>query len=145
MTISKNGFTISTDPNLIDLDEVHRFLSTETYWAKNIPMATVEKSIRNSLCFSLFFEGKQIGFARIITDKATFAYMSDVYILKEFRGKGLSKWLVEVMMEHPDLQGLRRFVLVTYDAQSLYDKFGFKNLGHPERYMEIVRENAYKN
>jgi len=143
MAIEKNGFTISTDTNLIDLDEVHRFLSTETYWAKNIPMATVEKSIRNSLCFSLFFDGKQIGFARIITDKATFAYMSDVYILKEFRGKGLSKWMMEVMMEHPDLQGLRRFVLVTYDAQSLYDKFGFKNLAHPERYMEIVRENIY--
>lgn len=145
MTTSKNGFTISTDKSLINIKEVHLFLSTETYWAKNIPIEIVERSIENSLCFSLLFEEKQIGFARIITDRSTFAYMSDVYILKEFRGKGLSKWLVEVMMAHPDLNGVRRFVLVTYDAQSLYEQFGFRKVAHPERYMEILKENAYSN
>lgn len=144
MEINQPPFTITTDKSRIDLGEVHRFLSTETYWAKNIPLEIVQRSVDHSLCFSLFYESRQIGFARIITDKATFAYMSDVYILKDFRGKGLSKWLVQEMMSHPDLQGIRRFVLVTYDAQSLYEQFGFRKVAHPERYMEIIKDKIYE-
>jgi GNAT superfamily N-acetyltransferase len=111
----KGRYSISTNPKRLDLDAIHGFLS-RSFWAEGIPKKLVAKSIRNSLCFGLFHDRSQIGFARVITDRATFAYLCDVYILEPHRGKGLSKWLVEAVMAHPDLQGLRRFQLVTRDA-----------------------------
>ena len=143
MEISDNDFIFSDDSNLIDVVEVHRYLSEESYWAKNIPFDTVKKSISNCLCFGVYKNTMQIGFARWITDKATFAYLCDVYIEKDFRGLGLSKKLMSLMMFHPDLQGLRTYTLGTLDAHGLYAQFGFKPLAIPERRMEIVVKDIY--
>lgn len=145
MEIKENEFIFSDDTNLIDLIAVHRYLSEESYWAKGIPFATVKTSIRNSLCFGVYKEGKQIAFARWVTDRATFAYLCDVYVEKEFRGLGISKKLMSLMMFHPDLQGLRVYQLGTLDAHGLYEKFGFKTLAHPERRMEIIVNDIYMN
>ncbi len=136
-------YAISTDPGLIDTGVVHEFLS-QSYWAKNIPRAIVEKMIKNALCFGVYYREKQVGFARIISDYATFAYLADVFVLPEHRGKGLSKALVGTIVAHPDLQGLRRWMLVTLDAQGLYEQFGFKHTAHPERHMEIHRPGIYE-
>lgn len=129
----RDGYLISTDR--IDLDAVHAFLAT-SYWASGISREVVERSARGSLCFSLFFGDAQVGFARVVTDRATFAYLADVYVLPEHRGRGLSKWLMETITAHPDLQGLRRWLLATRDAHRLYAQFGFTGLKAPERFME---------
>ena len=143
MEITENGFIYSDDTSLIDANAVHRYLSEDSYWAKGIPLATVKKSIENSLCFGIYKDGQQVGFARWITDRATFAYLCDVYVEKDFRGQGLSKKLMSLMMFHPDLQGLRGYHLGTLDAHGLYEQFGFKPLANPERRMEIIVKDVY--
>ncbi|HEU5414780.1 MAG TPA: GNAT family N-acetyltransferase [Candidatus Angelobacter sp.] len=131
----RGEFEISTDPARIDLVAVHAFL-TNSYWAAGIPLETVERSIRNSLCFGIYQRNCQVGFARVITDCATFAYLGDVFLLQEHRGQGLSKWMMECIMAHPELQGLRRWSLLTRDAHGLYRQFGFTELKSPQRWME---------
>ena len=131
----RDEFTISTDPDLLDVDLVHRFLSEEAYWSPGVARAVVDRSIRNSLCFGLYRHGRQIGFARVVTDHAAIAYLADVFVLSEHRGMGLGKWLVETVLAHPDLQGLRRFFLGTADAHSLYERYGFRPVD-PSRMME---------
>jgi GNAT superfamily N-acetyltransferase len=144
MEITENGFIFSDDSNLVDINAVHHYLSTQSYWAKEIPFELVQKSIENSLCFGVYKDGKQAGFARWVTDRATFAYLCDVYVEEAFRGLGLSKKLMSLMMFHPDLQGLRTYCLATLDAHSLYAQFGFKPVGNPEKLMEIRIENIYQ-
>ncbi len=140
----RNEFVISTDKDKLDVLSIHKFLSNETDWAYGIPIHTLKTSIENSLNFGLYHEKKQIGFARIISDFATIAYLGDVYILKEYRGKGLSKWLINEIMEHPNLQGLRRWILLTNTAEWLYKKYGFTEIANPEFYMEKHDPNVYK-
>ncbi len=136
-------FVVSTDPARLDLDVIHEFL-THCYWAERIPRQVVARSIENSLCFGVFDGVKQIGFARVITDYSTYAYLGDVFILEPYRGLGLAKFLMECIVEHPQLQGLRRWTLATRDAHGLYAQFGFKPLGRPERFMELHNPNVYK-
>lgn len=143
MEINEEGFIFSDDSNLVDIKAVHHYLSTQSYWAKEIPLAIVQKSIANSLCFGVYHTNKQIGFARWVTDKSTFAYLCDVYIEADFRGLGLSKKLMSLMMFHPDLQGLRTYCLATLDAHSLYEQFGFKAVSMPEKLMEIRINDIY--
>jgi GNAT superfamily N-acetyltransferase len=131
-------YEISTDPGRIDRDLVHRFLSRESYWARGIPRDVVDRCIDNSLCFGVYRGSEQVGFARVVTDRAAIAYLGDVFIVAGHRRRGLGKRLVEVVMRHPDLQGLRRFMLGTEDAHSLYERFGFRPLAHPDRMMEIA-------
>jgi GNAT superfamily N-acetyltransferase len=137
------GYEISTDQDRLDVDLVFRFLSEESYWSPGIPRAVVERSINNSMCFGVYHGEFQVGFARIVTDKATFALVADVFILEAHRGKGLSKWLMHEVMEHPDLQGLRRLLLLTSDAHSLYAQFGFTEIGNPGRFMEVWYPDVY--
>ena len=146
----KNKFIISTDKSKLNIQFIHNYLSNESYWAKNIPVNTVKKSINGSCCFGLYVnENKnilaatQIGFARVVTDYATFGYLADVFIIEKFRGKGLAKWLMKVIMNHPDLQGLRRWMLATKDAHALYAKFGFLALDKPERIMGFKPFDEY--
>jgi GNAT superfamily N-acetyltransferase len=139
----KGEFTVSTDRERIDLDVVHGFL-TECYWAKGIPRDVVARSIEHSLCFGVYAEGKQIGFARVISDCATYAYIGDVFMLESFRGRGLGKWLMECVMQHPQLQGLRRWSLVTRDAHGMYARLGFGPLKKPQNYMELHRPDVYQ-
>lgn len=131
----KEGYLLSTDQALLDIDCIHDYLSNHSYWAKGIPRETVSRSINHSLCFGLYCHGKQTGFARVISDFATYAYLADVFILPAHRGKGLSKWMIEVILAHPWLQGLRRFVLATKDAHGLYEQFGFRAYAYPDRLM----------
>ena len=138
----KDDFTVVTDPSKLDVAAIHGYLS-RAYWSEGIPRHTVEKAIANSLCFGLFRGEQQVGLARVVTDRATYAYLCDVYVLEEFRGKGLGAWLMECVMSHPDLQGLRRFSLATRDAHGLYKKFGFAELKKPQSQMEIVRHDLY--
>jgi GNAT superfamily N-acetyltransferase len=119
-------------------------LSSLSYWAKDIPREVVVKSLDNSLCFGLFQGNKQIGFGRVVTDYATFAYLADVFVIEEYRKKGLGKWLIECIVKHPQLQGLRRWMLATADAQDLYHRYGFVSLGNPERFMEKHDPNIYR-
>jgi GNAT superfamily N-acetyltransferase len=142
MELTKGQYSISTDPRRLDLDAVHAFLS-RSFWAEGIPKELVAKAAANSLCFSLFDGSSQVGFARVVTDRATFAYLCDVYVLETHRGLGLGRWLIESVMAHPDLQGLRRFQLVTRDAHGLYERHGFASPEHPERQMEIFRHGMY--
>jgi GNAT superfamily N-acetyltransferase len=137
------GYEISTDQDRLDVDLVFRFLSEESYWSPGIPRAVVERSINNSMCFGVYHGEVQVGFARIVTDKATFALVADVFILEAHRGKGLSKWLMHEVVEHPDLQGLRRLLLLTSDAHSLYAQFGFTEIGNPGRFMEVLYPDVY--
>lgn len=130
---TKDDLLISDDPALLDIAVIHDYLSGQSYWAEHVPREIVEKSIANSLCFGLYKSGKQIGFARLVTDKATFAYLADVFILEEYRGQGLSKWLMEVIQSHPEVQGLRRWMLMTRDAQGLYEQFGWTVLDEDAR------------
>ncbi len=143
MECHKGEFTVSTDPARIELDVVHRFL-TECYWANGIPREVVARSIENSLCFGLYTQGKQVGFARVISDYATYAYIGDVFVLESFRGRGLGKWLMECIMQHPKLQGLRRWSLVTRDAHAVYAQFGFTPLKKPQNYMELHDPDVYQ-
>ena len=138
------GYKTSSDLKDMDLTTIHGFISN-SYWANNIPLNTLAKAINNSLCFGVFAEcGKQVAFARMITDSATFAYLADVFVLKEHRGKGLSKLLMQEIIKHPDLQGIRRMMLATNDAHKLYEQFGFNALSSPESFMEIHQANVYK-
>jgi N-acetylglutamate synthase-like GNAT family acetyltransferase len=143
MTVHQGAYTISTDNDRLDIPFIHAFLSG-SYWAENIPVATVAKSIAGSLCFGVYEGDKQIGFARVITDKATFGYLADVFIDTVYRGHGLSKWLMDTIMAHPDLQGLRRFMLATKDAHGLYAQYGFTPLGFVDRWMNIHKPGLYK-
>ena len=142
-------YRISTDRTLLDLDAIHNFL-TQSYWAAGIPRDVVARAIEHSLCFGVYREPEagggrqQAGFARVITDYATYGYVADVYILEEHRGRGLGKWLMRCIMEHPELQGLRRWSLVTRDAHGLYREFGFRELAKPERHMELHRPDVYE-
>ena len=138
----RGEYTITTDRDRFDLAAIHRFLA-KSYWSPGVPIAIVERSITNSLCFGLFHGRDQVGLARVITDKATFAYLSDVYVLESHRGKGLSKWLLEAIQGHEDLQGLRRFMLSTSDAHGLYARHGFEPLVAPERFMERRDPEVY--
>jgi len=133
----KNDFIISTDKKKLNIQFIHNYLCNESYWAKNIPFDVVKKSIEGSCCFGLYDKKNQVGFARVITDHATFAYLADVFITPAYRGRGLSKWLMEEIMKHPDLQGLRRWLLATKDAHGLYAQFGFIHLDKPERVMGL--------
>ncbi|QKZ11628.1 GNAT family N-acetyltransferase [Spirosoma sp. KUDC1026] len=131
-----NDYTISTDKKKLNLDVIHQFLSQDSYWALNIPRELVQRAIDNSICFGIYYREQQVGFARVISDLATFAYLSDVFVVPSHRGKGLSKFLVETISNYPDLQGLRRWVLVTKDAHSLYTQFGFTPLDNPDLFMQ---------
>ncbi len=142
MEWSRDKFTVSCDPRRVDLKVVAEFLAA-SYWARGIPADTVSRSIANSLCFTLLMDDTQIGFARVISDRATVAYLGDVFVLPEFRGRGLGKWLMECVMSHPELQGLRRWILVTRDAHRLYAQMGFEPLRSPEGYMELHNPDAY--
>jgi GNAT superfamily N-acetyltransferase len=139
---SNGDYEISTDPARVDAGMVHEFL-TNSYWAKGIPVATVRLSIENSICFAVYHRQQQVGFARIISDLATFAYLADVFIVPPFRGRGLSRWLMECIVGHPDLQGLRRWMLATRDAHGLYAKFGFTAMARPETWMERHDSGIY--
>lgn len=143
MEIEDNGFIFSDDKQKIDPIAIHHYLSTQSYWAKDIPLQVVQTSIENSLCFGIYKDTKQVGFARWITDKATFAYLADVYVEEQYRGLGLSKKLMSLMLFHKDLQGLRRYMLATQDAHGLYAQFGFKAIENPERLMGIAIQNPY--
>jgi ribosomal protein S18 acetylase RimI-like enzyme len=138
----KGEFLISTDKGKLDLDTIYSYLS-ESYWAKGIPREVVVCSVQNSLCFGIFAGAAQIGFARVITDFATYAYLADVFVLEAYRGRGLSKWLMEYIVAHPQLQGLRRWTLATRDAHKLYEKFGFKPLAKPDNFMELHNPEVY--
>ncbi len=140
----KDGFCISTEKARLDLKAIHHFLSTEAYWCLNIPISRVEGAIEHSLNFGLYFREKQIGFARVISDFSSIAYVGDVYVLPEFRGKGLSKWLMQTIMAYPELQGLRRWILSTADAHGLYKQFGWVPVANPERWMEVHCREVYK-
>lgn len=142
--ISAGDVVVSDDKTRLDMTVIHAFLSERSYWAKGVPIETVECSIRNSLCFGMFRAGRQIGFARVVTDRATFAWLADVFILEEVRGGGLGKILVAAVLGHPELQGLRRFMLGTRDAHKLYEKYGFASLEFPERFMEFCPATSYK-
>ncbi len=139
----RQDYELSSDKSLMDINAIHCYLS-RSYWSENVPYDIVKKAIENSLCFGVFYKKSQIGFARLITDSATFAYLADVYILEEHRGKGLSKKLMATIINHPQLQGLRRMVLATHDAHTLYEKFGFKQLTKPETFMELWQPDIYK-
>jgi GNAT superfamily N-acetyltransferase len=139
------GFRISSELKEMDLDAIHVYVS-KSYWAKDIPIATLKRAMENSICFGVFDRvGDQVGFARAVTDYATYAYLADVYILDDHRGIGLSKWLMSEIMSHPRLQGLRRITLATRDAHGLYEKFGFKPLAKPEIFMEDWNPDVYKD
>ena len=137
-------YEISTDPQRLDLDAVHAWL-TRSYWSPGIPREVVARAAANSLCFGLHHvTDGQVGYARVVTDRASFAYLCDVYVLEDHRGQGLSKWLLQTILGHPDLQGLRRFMLATRDAHGLYAQFGFTPLAAPDRMMEIFRPGVYQ-
>lgn len=138
------GYEISTDIARLDVGLIHAFLSEESYWSQAVPREVVEKAVQNSLCFGVYAGAGQVGFGRVVTDKATFALLADLFILKQHRGKGLSKWLMQCIVDHDDLQGLRRLLLLTSDAHGLYSQFGFGPLGAPSRFMEVLRADIYK-
>lgn len=138
----RGEFEIDTDAGRLDLALVHRFLAA-SYWATGISRELVARSIERSLCFGLYHGERQIGFARIVSDFTTFAYMSDVFVLEDFRDQGLGHWLVDTVMAHPELQGLRRWCLVTRSAHAFYERHGFERTRHPERWMEIVEPEVY--
>jgi GNAT superfamily N-acetyltransferase len=140
----RGEFVISTDRDRLSLDVVHDFL-TNCCWAKGIPREVVARSIKHSLCFGIYENsGAQVGFARVVSDFATVAYLGDVFVVESHRGRGLSKWLMESIMQHPALQNLRRWILLTRDAHSLYSQFGFTPVKAPERYMELHRPDVYQ-
>jgi GNAT superfamily N-acetyltransferase len=147
METTQNNFLISTDKSKLQIDIIHNYLSNHSYWAANIPLEIVERSITNSMAFGVYYQEenilKQVGFCRVVSDLSTFAYLADVFILEEYRGKGLSKFLVETVLKHPDLQGLRRWILATLDAHGLYTQYGFEPLDKPQNFMQIKAVNPY--
>ena len=142
MEWKRDGFTVSTEKARLDRGVIHEFLRG-SYWAKGIPREVVDRSIENSLCFGLYDGDALVGFARVISDKATFGYLADVFVLESHRGRGLATWFMEIVMAHPDLQGLRRWMLATADAHGLYRKVGFTALSKPERIMEKLLPDPY--
>ena len=143
MEWTRDGFTISEDRERLDRELIHEFLG-QSYWAPGIPREIVDRSIEHSMCFGVYEGAAQVGFARVITDRATFAYVADVFVLESHRARGLGKWLVEVIKNHPDLQNLRRWILMTRDAHELYRPFGFREMADPSRCMEIVDREIYR-
>ena len=143
MEITKGEFTISTDKPRLQFEVIYRFLLEESYWSQGRTREQMENAIEHSLCFGIYQGERQIGFARIVSDFATFAYLGDVFVLEDFRGRGLSKWLMKVIIEHPRLQGLRRWILATLDAHGLYEQYGFAPLRFPDRWMEKTAPDAY--
>ena len=143
MFITKDKYSITTDKTKLDIKAIHDFLS-HSYWAENIPVETVQRSIEGSLCFGVFDGEKQVGFARLITDKATFAYLADVFILEPYRGRGLCKWMMEVIMTYSELHGMRRILLATRDAHDLYKQYGFSVVTDTDRWMQIHNPEIYK-
>jgi len=143
MEVSRDTFTISTDRDRLQFDVIQRFLEDESYWANRRTPEQTRTAIENSICFGVYDADHLIGFARVVSDCSTFAYLGDVFILPEYRGRGLSKWLMEIVISHPDLQGLRRWVLATRDAHGLYEQYGFDSLVHPDRWMEKTAPDAY--
>jgi len=141
----RDEYVISTDRSRLDVPFIHRFLSTETYWASGRRIEVVQRSIDNSLCFGIYRNAEQVGFGRVVTDYATFAWIADVFLLPEHRGHGLAKWMMEVILGHRELQGFRRWVLATKDAHGLYAKFGFIPLHRPERWMERPDPNMQES
>jgi len=139
---SRDTFRITTDVASMDLDAIHAYL-TRSYWSEGISKELVSKAMAGSLCFGLFDAGRQVGFARVVTDRATYAYLCDVYVLEDYQGRGLGTWMMRELMTHPDLQGLRRWSLVTRDAHRLYEKCGFAPLANPGGHMEIARPGMY--
>lgn len=139
----RGDYVVSTDAARLDRGIVHEFLTT-SYWSPGIPRGIIDQAIQHSLNFGLYHEGQQIGFARVITDHATFAYVCDVFVLEAFRGRGLGTWLMEIVIAHPDLQGLRLWILATRDAHGLYRKVGFTTLSQPGRLMERVVHDIYR-
>jgi GNAT superfamily N-acetyltransferase len=138
-----NNVFVSTDKSLLDLEIIHSFLSTRSYWARTRTKEQTRTAVEHSICFGLFDGNRQIGFARVISDRATYAYLGDVFVLEEFRNRGYSKMLMESIVSHPELQGLRRWTLATKDAHGLYEQFGFTPLNFPERWMERAAADAY--
>lgn len=143
MKWQQGEFTVTDSQEDLDLEVIHDFLCKESYWARHIPRATVEKSVNHSLCFGLYHATEQIGFARAISDYATFAYLADVFVVPDYRGRGLGKWLIACILAHPELQGLRRWMLATLDAHGLYEQNGFVALRHPEWFLEIHHPDIY--
>jgi GNAT superfamily N-acetyltransferase len=141
----RDDYLISSDKARLDVAMIHQFLSQESYWAKGISRVRLERSIRNSLTFGVYRKDEQVGFAKVVTDYATFAYVGDVFVLPTYRGRGLSRWLLEVIVAHPELQGLRRWLLASRDAQSLYRKVGFQPLTDTGRWLQLWDPNSYKN
>ena len=144
MDLQKDSFTISTSKEKLNISYIHQFLA-QSYWAENIPIEIVQRSIEGAVCFGVYDGDQQIGFARVITDKATVAYLADVFIDEQYRGRGLSKWLMKTIMSHPELQGFRNWFLGTRDAHGLYAQFGFSPLENPERIMRKNVPDIYKN
>ena len=140
--IHRGEFTLSTDKSRLDIDCLHSFLS-RSYWSQGLPRSVLEEAIAHSICFGLYLGSEQVGFARVITDRSTFAYLADVFIIPACRGKGLAKWLLQSIMKHEQLQGLRRFMLATRDAHALYRQFGFEPVLQPSRLMEILHPDPY--
>jgi GNAT superfamily N-acetyltransferase len=143
-SISYQDYNLSNDKSLIDIKTIHQYLSEDSYWSKGIGLEKVKKSIQFSLCFGVYIKQEQIGFARVISDFSTIAYLGDVFILEAHRGLGLSKALMEFVMNEPDLQHLRRWILLTSDAHELYKQFGWQNIGSPDKWMEIYNPDFYK-
>lgn len=143
MEWKQGGFTISDRRDEMDVASIHNFLC-KTYWAEGIPKPVVEKAMKNSLCFGLFHDSKQVGFGRVVTDRATFAYLADVFVVPAYQGRGLGKWLISCVLAHPELQGLRRWLLATLDAHGLYEQNGFVALRNPDLFMEIHDPDIYQ-
>jgi GNAT superfamily N-acetyltransferase len=142
MKKARGEFTLSSDREKQQPERIHAYL-TRSYWAEGIPLPVVRRSIEGSLCFGIFTKGEQIAFARVVTDSSTFAYLCDVFVLEKFRGRGLAKWMMDEVVAHPKLQGLRRFTLATRDAHSLYARYGFAPLARPQSFMEILKRDIY--
>ncbi|MDA9554833.1 GNAT family N-acetyltransferase [Pelobium sp.] len=139
------GFSVSTDKTLLDIDFIYDFLDTKSYWAKGIPKEKLLTAIQESVCFGVYHHQQQVGFARVVSDKSTFAYLADVFIIPAYRKQGLSKWLMQNIMNYPDFKGLRRWLLATADAHQLYKKFGFEPLNLPDRFMQIFTPYTTNN
>lgn len=144
--VAKDNYLISTDKSKLNIDTIYNYIAFESYWAQGIPRDIVERSIANSICFGIYKDHEQIGFARVVSDKATFAYLADVFVLPEHRGKGLSKWLMETIHAHPELQNLRRWWLGTKDAHGLYEQFGWTRINDDvaKRFMQKHNPDVYK-
>jgi len=139
----RGEFELSTDPARLDRALVHRFLCDQSYWASGVPREIVDRAIEHSLCFGVYRDGTQAAFARVVSDRATFAYLADVFVLPEWRADGLGQWMIGVILRHPELQGLRRFLLATKDAHGLYARFGFAPLANPARFLERFDPDVY--